>query len=84
MDSTPAMPRHALGRLVGLMSLEERARNCRSRSEAQDCIRKADATKRELWGTTEGSMGGHLCAALSFQRRLAPELLADVLRVVLR
>ena len=60
MDSTPAMPRHTLDRLVGLMSLEERARNCRSRSEAQECIRKADATKRELWGTTEGSMDGHI------------------------
>ncbi|MEB3158355.1 MAG: hypothetical protein VKK03_02715 [Synechococcus sp.] len=56
MDSKP---HQTLNRLVSLLSLEDRARNCRSRREAQDCIVRADATKRALWGTTDVAIDGH-------------------------
>ncbi len=47
-------------KLVELFQIEEQARYCRSRDEAQQCIRKADAAKRALWGTTEASIASHL------------------------
>ena len=46
--------------LVELFQIEEQARSCRSRAEAQRCIREADAAKRALWGTTEGSIAAHV------------------------
>ena len=48
--------RGALTQLVELMQLEERARVCITRGEAKACIRQADAAKRQLWGSTEGTM----------------------------
>lgn len=47
-------------KLVELFQLEEQARSCTSRAEAQQCIRKADAAKRALWGTTEASIAAHV------------------------
>ena len=52
-------PRETLRRLISLFSIEEKARNCRSRKEAQRCIRRADETKQALWGSTEVTMDGH-------------------------
>ena len=46
--------------LVALMQLEESAKVCTTRLEAQACILEADATKRHLWGTTEGTIAAHL------------------------
>ena len=46
-------------RLVRLMSLEDRARRCRSRSEAQACIRRAEATKQKLWGHSDHAIETH-------------------------
>ena len=47
MDSTP---HRTVQRLVRLMSLEERAQLCKTRADAQACIRRAEATKQKLWG----------------------------------
>ena len=52
-------PRETLRSLVSLLAIEDRARNCRSRKEAQTCIRRADETKQALWGSTEVTMDGH-------------------------
>ena len=56
MDATP---NRTVQRLVRLMSLEERARSCRSRTEAQACIRRAEATKQKLWGHSEQAVEAH-------------------------
>jgi|TARA_B100002052_G_C15876091_1_gene597054 hypothetical protein len=37
-------------RLINLMQLEEKARTCRSRHEAQQTIRAAERAREELWG----------------------------------
>jgi len=50
----------AVSSLVALMQLEERAKASTTRREAQACIREADAAKRHLWGTTEGTIAAHL------------------------
>lgn len=56
VDMKHPQSRGALTQLVELMQLEERARVCMTRGEAKACIRKADAAKRQLWGSTEGTM----------------------------
>lgn len=37
---------------IKLMQIEESARTCTTRSEAQACIRRADEIRQELWGKT--------------------------------
>ena len=56
MDSTP---HRTVRRLVRLMSLEERARLCKTREDAQACIRRAEATKQKLWGQTDQALDSH-------------------------
>ena len=56
MESTP---RRTLRRLVRLMSLEERARLCETRADAQACIRRAEATKQKLWGQANQALDFH-------------------------
>ena len=56
MDSAP---HRTVQRLVRLMSLEERARLCKTRADAQACIRRAEATKQKLWGQTDQAFDSH-------------------------
>ena len=56
----PRKPAKPVSSLVALMQLEERAKACTTRREAQACIREADEAKRHLWGTTEGTIAAHL------------------------
>ncbi|MGC6482012.1 MAG: hypothetical protein ACON4T_00370 [Synechococcus sp.] len=56
MDSTP---HRTVQRLVRLMSLEEKARLCKTRADAQACIRRAEATKQKLWGQTDQALNAH-------------------------
>ena len=56
MDSAP---HRTVRRLVRLMSLEERARLCKTRADAQACIRRAEATKQKLWGQTDQALDSH-------------------------
>ena len=37
--------------LLKLMQIEENARTCTTRSEAQACIRRAEQIRQELWGS---------------------------------
>ncbi|MEC8441865.1 MAG: hypothetical protein VXZ59_06080 [Cyanobacteriota bacterium] len=39
--------------LIELMAIEERARTCHSRAEAQRCIRKAEQVRSDLWGSKQ-------------------------------
>ena len=38
--------------LLKLMQIEENARTCTTRSEAQACIRRAEEIRHELWGNS--------------------------------
>ena len=40
--------------LLKLMQIEEKARTCTTRSEAQVCIRRAEQIRQELWGGSRG------------------------------
>ncbi len=42
-----------LHQLIELMTIEEKARTCHSRSEAQRCIRKAEQVRHALWGNKQ-------------------------------
>ena len=43
--------------LIQILKLEEEARHCTNRAEAQRLIRKGDEAKQRLWGDTEFSYG---------------------------
>lgn len=47
------MGMNTLQELLSLMTIEEKARTCRSRAEAQLCIRHAEQARQKLWGTSE-------------------------------
>ena len=40
-----------LHQLLELMQIEERARVCLSRDEAQRCIQRAEKVRQQLWGS---------------------------------
>ena len=42
-----------LNELLALMAVEEKARTCHSRAEAQRCINEAERRRRNLWGTKQ-------------------------------
>ena len=42
-----------LNELLALMAVEEQARTCHSRAEAQRCIQEAEQRRRNLWGTQQ-------------------------------
>ena len=42
-----------LHQLIELMTIEEKARTCHSRAEAQRCIHEAEQRRRNLWGTKQ-------------------------------
>ena len=42
-----------LNELLALMAVEEQARTCHSRDEAQRCIHEAEQRRRNLWGTKQ-------------------------------
>jgi len=44
---------NTLQELLSLMRIEEKARTCSSRTEAQQCIRRAEQARKHLWGTNE-------------------------------
>lgn len=44
---------NTLQKLLSLMTIEEKARTCRNRTEAQQWIRRAELARKHLWGTTE-------------------------------
>tara|TARA_B100001939_G_scaffold188652_1_gene162492 strand:+ start:37 stop:189 length:153 start_codon:yes stop_codon:yes gene_type:complete len=43
--------------LIQILKLEEEARHCTNRAEAQRLIRQGDEAKQRLWGDTEFSYG---------------------------
>jgi hypothetical protein len=46
-----------LKQLLRILSIEEQARTCLTRAEAQRLIRKGDKAKRKLWHDTEQNYG---------------------------
>ena len=44
---------NTLHELLALMAVEEKARICQSRAEAQLCIHEAEQLRRNLWGTKQ-------------------------------
>ena len=44
---------NTLHELLALMAVEEKARICQSRAEAQRCIHEAEQRRRNLWGTKQ-------------------------------
>jgi hypothetical protein len=44
---------NTLHELLALMAVEEKARTCQSRAEAQRCIHEAEQRRRNLWGTKQ-------------------------------
>ncbi len=42
-----------LQQLLELMQIEERARICLSREEAQRCIKRAEEVRQQLWGSPQ-------------------------------
>jgi hypothetical protein len=42
-----------LQRLLELIKIEDQARLCVSRSEAQRCIKRAEEVRRQLWGSSQ-------------------------------
>lgn len=54
-----AMNRRPVDDLLDLLLIEERARCCFTRDQAQLLIREADQVKRALWGSQARSVNPH-------------------------
>ena len=53
-DESPGLiAMNTLNELLALMAVEEKARTCHSRAEAQRCINEAEQLQRNLWGTKQ-------------------------------
>ena len=51
--------KRSLADLLALLEIEERARCCSTRAQAQLLIREADEVKRALWGSQARSVNPH-------------------------
>ena len=52
-ESLGLIAMNTLNELLALMAVEEKARTCHSRAEAQRCINEAEQRRRNLWGTKQ-------------------------------
>ena len=59
MGMEKAQNRRSIDHLVDLLMIEERARCCCTRAQAQLLIKESDQVKRALWGSQPGSANTH-------------------------